>query len=90
MEREISLIKRVDQISLDYFAPGYAYSPMTLSADVASLSFPENLRDGIIILHVLEHIRKSGAQSNISVACLDEKLVGHSLKYHVKRLLVRR
>ena len=54
--KEISLIKRVDQISLDYFAPGYAYSPMTLSADVASLSFPDEFADGMIILHVLEHI----------------------------------
>lgn len=50
----------VDQISLDYFAEGYgqSYRNTTLQADIQALGFPNNFAHGIVILHVLEHIRK--------------------------------
>jgi hypothetical protein len=57
MERELTNMTGVlDHISLDSFAPGYKYSGMTLQADVSDLSFPDSFADGIIILHVLEHV----------------------------------
>ncbi len=57
MERELTnMTGIVDHISLDSFAPGYKYSGMTLQADVSDLSFPASFADGIIILHVLEHV----------------------------------
>lgn len=41
-----------------YFYPGYKYSDLVLHADVVNLSLPTNFAQGIIILHVLEHISK--------------------------------
>ncbi len=56
MEAEISSFPNVDHVGLDYFYPGYSYSNSTLHADVQDLSIPDGFADGIIILHVLEHI----------------------------------
>ena len=56
MEAEITVMPNVDHIGVDRFYPGYKYSNMTLHADVQQLSFPDGFADGIIILHVLEHI----------------------------------
>jgi len=56
MEAEITVMPNVDHIGVDYFYPGYKYSNLTLHADVQKLSFPDGFADGIIILHVLEHV----------------------------------
>ena len=56
MEKNINLISNVDQISVDYFYPGYKYSDLVMQADVTNLLIPTNFAQGIIILHVLEHI----------------------------------
>jgi SAM-dependent methyltransferase len=48
----------IDQVGVDYFAESYIYDKSrTLHADVTDLKFPDNFANGIIILHVLEHIR---------------------------------
>jgi hypothetical protein len=56
MEVEISSFPDVDHVGLDYFYPGYSYSNSTLHADVSDLQIPDGFANGIIILHVLEHI----------------------------------
>jgi hypothetical protein len=56
MEAEISSFPDVDHVGLDYFYPGYSYSNSTLHADVQDLKIPDGFADGIIILHVLEHV----------------------------------
>jgi ubiquinone/menaquinone biosynthesis C-methylase UbiE len=43
---------------LDYFAPGYRYSRTTILADVQQIPLQSSSLDGVIILHVLEHISK--------------------------------
>lgn len=58
MEDKINQMTNVDQVSVDYFYPGYKYSDLVLHADVVNLNFPTNFAQGIIILHVLEHISK--------------------------------
>lgn len=52
----------IDQVGVDMFASGYTDGSMydaqkTLQADVADLKFPTHFANGIIILHVLEHVR---------------------------------
>ena len=57
MEKVINTFDDVDQVSVDYFYPGYnKYSKNVLKADVTDLRLPDNFAQGIIILHVLEHI----------------------------------
>lgn len=54
-----SLDPPVEQIGLDYFAPGYSYDETIVShGDVTNLSFEDETTDGIVILHVLEYIRE--------------------------------
>jgi hypothetical protein len=40
----------------DFFAPGYHYARTTVAADVQSIPLQNSSLDGIIILHVLEHV----------------------------------
>jgi SAM-dependent methyltransferase len=50
----------IDQVGVDFFAKGYGVNydqKKTLHADVTALQFPTNFANGIIILHVLEHIK---------------------------------
>jgi hypothetical protein len=58
MASVIDRISSVDQIGIDYFADGYKskYNRKTLFGDVAKLTLFDNFADGVIILHVLEHI----------------------------------
>ena len=56
MEKVLNQAPNVDHIGLDFFAEGYSYSPLTFHADVTDLKLPPKFADGIIILHVLEHI----------------------------------
>jgi len=50
---------KVKQFGLDFFSPGYAYDKEIVHhADVTNLvDFQNGTADGVIILHVLEHIR---------------------------------
>lgn len=59
MEKQLNTMERLDQVSVDFFYPGYnIYSELVLKADVTDLKLPDNFAQGIIILHVLEHISK--------------------------------
>eukprot|EP00588_Corethron_pennatum_P031924 CAMPEP_0194341752 /NCGR_PEP_ID=MMETSP0171-20130528/90645_1 /TAXON_ID=218684 /ORGANISM="Corethron pennatum, Strain L29A3" /LENGTH=236 /DNA_ID=CAMNT_0039107207 /DNA_START=152 /DNA_END=858 /DNA_ORIENTATION=- len=40
----------------DYFAPGYHYSQTTVRADVQDIPLNDESFEGVIILHVLEHV----------------------------------
>lgn len=71
MEKQINKMSEVDQVSVDYFYPGYTYSDLVLKADVTDLEFPPNFAQGIIILHVLEHI------SSLDIALRELKRVLH-------------
>lgn len=55
-----SFLPSIAQVGVDFFAEGYSSSlydkERTLHADVTNLKFPDNFANGIIILHVLEHI----------------------------------
>lgn len=49
----------LEQMGLDFFAPGYSHNRSIVShADVTNLTFEDQTSDGIVILHVLEHIRE--------------------------------
>lgn len=62
MERElmkgIPSTNNIDQVGLDFFARDdyKSYSKNTLHADVSNLQLPPHFANGIIILHVLEHV----------------------------------
>lgn len=59
MDKMINQVEpRVDQVGLDYFADDYKnlYSGSTLHGDVQNLQLPTNFANGIIILHVMEHV----------------------------------
>ena len=49
---------RMYLLELDYFAPGYQYARTTVAADVQNIPLQNRSLDGIIILHVLEHVPK--------------------------------
>lgn len=59
MESLLAHSGHVDQVSLDFFAPGYTQlydSNHVLQGDVTNIRLPDAFADGIVILHVLEHI----------------------------------
>lgn len=60
MENQIARMVQVDQISMDFFQTTsvghYKYSKNTLFGDVTNLPLPNSFVDGIILLHVLEHV----------------------------------
>jgi SAM-dependent methyltransferase len=58
MASAIDRISTVDQVGIDYFADGYVakYDKNTLFGDVTRLTLFDGFADGVIILHVLEHI----------------------------------
>lgn len=57
MFRQLQATENIIQIPVDKFALGYSYKD-TFSADITDLLFPDEFVDGIICLHVLEHISK--------------------------------
>ena len=59
MEALLAHSGNVDQVSLDFFAPGYTQlydANHVLQGDVTNIQLPNAFADGIVILHVLEHI----------------------------------
>ena len=43
-------------LRFDFFAPGYQYPRSTVHADVQHIPLQDGAMDGVIILHVLEHV----------------------------------
>lgn len=62
METVLNNAPNVDHVGLDFFAQGYGepgdghYSQFTLHADVTAIQLPTHFADGILIMHVLEHV----------------------------------
>jgi SAM-dependent methyltransferase len=47
---------KIDYVAIDKFDPGYDYPKETHKADITKLPFPDDGFDGIICIHVLEHV----------------------------------
>jgi len=55
--RALETVAGLKLLRLDYFAEGYVYDRRTIRADVQAIPLQDRAVDGVIILHVLEHVR---------------------------------
>ena len=51
-----SALPPIHVLEFDFFYPGYSYSRTTIQADLQSIPLRNNTLDGVIVLHVLEHV----------------------------------
>eukprot|EP00584_Thalassiosira_punctigera_P017860 CAMPEP_0172560700 /NCGR_PEP_ID=MMETSP1067-20121228/89847_1 /TAXON_ID=265564 ORGANISM="Thalassiosira punctigera, Strain Tpunct2005C2" /NCGR_SAMPLE_ID=MMETSP1067 /ASSEMBLY_ACC=CAM_ASM_000444 /LENGTH=372 /DNA_ID=CAMNT_0013350557 /DNA_START=64 /DNA_END=1182 /DNA_ORIENTATION=+ len=56
MEKVLNAGGGIDQVSLDFMVETYQYSSLVMHADVTDIPLPSHFADGVVILHVLEHV----------------------------------
>lgn len=66
MANRLDSVPFLDHIKADFFAENYNYPNDTVKIDVQKISFPDGFFDGLLILHVLEHVEDDlGAMKEI-------------------------
>jgi len=56
IEKVLSDVHRIDQVSVDHLDPNYVYLHHIMHADVKNIALPINFANGIFIFHVLQHM----------------------------------
>ncbi|KAA8499999.1 hypothetical protein FVE85_7584 [Porphyridium purpureum] len=54
MDSMLNQVSDMDQIGMDFMP--WLYGPSTFFADITSIPLPTNFSDGVVVLHVMEHI----------------------------------
>lgn len=57
MAKRLDTVPLFDHVKGDYFANNYDYPNDTVTIDVQDIKFPDGFFDGLLILHVLEHVQ---------------------------------